>query len=155
MEAATPMLRPLAPLKRAVLVVLGMGLYVLAFFLACWSWLGKGPALRSSAFIVLLAALVIHTLGLAARMYLSGRPPVTNLYSSAVFIGWGTVLIGLFLERFFKDGIGTACSGAVGFITLVIAHHLASSGDTLQMLQAVLDTLLTEEELKQTDEFSR
>jgi ABC-type transport system involved in cytochrome c biogenesis permease subunit len=75
-------------------------------------------------------------------MYLSGRPPVTNLYSSAVFIGWGTVLIGLFLERTFKDGIGAACAGAIGFITLVIAHHLAGSGDTLEMLQAVLDTNL-------------
>jgi len=73
-------------------------------------------------------------------MYLSGRPPVTNLYSSAIFIGWGTVLIGVFLERTFMDGIGSACAGFVGFITLVIAHDLAGSGDTLQMLQAVLDT---------------
>ena len=119
-----------------------MGLYVLAFLLACGSWLSKGSGLRRSAFVVLLAALVIHTIGLGIRMYLSGRPPVTNLYSSAIFIGWGTVLIGLFLERWFKDGIGTACSGAVGFITLVIAHHLAGSGDTLEMLQAVLDTNL-------------
>ena len=119
-----------------------MGLYVLAFFLACGSWLGRGPALRRSAFLVLVVALAIHTFGLLTRMYLQGRPPVTNLYSSAIFIGWGTVLIGLFLERTFKDGIGAACSGAIGFVTLVIAHHLAGNGDTLEMLQAVLDTNL-------------
>ena len=27
-------------------------------------------------------------------MYIQGRPPVTNLYSSAVFVGWGAVLLG-------------------------------------------------------------
>jgi ABC-type transport system involved in cytochrome c biogenesis permease subunit len=65
---------------------------------------------------------------------------VTNLYSSAIFIGWGAVIVALILERIFRDGIGAACAGAVGFVTLVIAHHLTGSGDTLEMLQAVLDT---------------
>jgi ABC-type transport system involved in cytochrome c biogenesis permease subunit len=50
------------------------------------------------------------------------------------------VLIGLVLERVFRDGIGAACAGLVGFVTLVIAHYLGSSGDTLEMMQAVLDS---------------
>jgi ABC-type transport system involved in cytochrome c biogenesis permease subunit len=73
-------------------------------------------------------------------MYLQERPPVTNLYSSAIFIGWGAVIVSLILERIFRDGIGAACAGGIGFVTLIIAHHLAGSGDTLEMLQAVLDT---------------
>jgi ABC-type transport system involved in cytochrome c biogenesis permease subunit len=117
-----------------------MGLYVLAFLLICAFWLGENPILRRAAVWILLLTLAIHTLGLLSRMYLQGRPPVTNLYSSAVFIGWATVLIGLLLERIFRDGIGAACASAIGFITLIIAHHLAASGDTLEMLQAVLDT---------------
>jgi ABC-type transport system involved in cytochrome c biogenesis permease subunit len=117
-----------------------MTLYVLAFLLACASWLGSSSALRRSAFYILLLALAIHTFGLVSRMYLQERPPVTNLYSSAIFIGWGAVIVALILERIFKDGIGAACAGAIGFVTLIIAHHLAGSGDTLEMLQAVLDT---------------
>jgi ABC-type transport system involved in cytochrome c biogenesis permease subunit len=117
-----------------------MTLYVLAFLLACASWLGWSVPLRRSAFYILLLALAIHTFGLVSRMYLQERPPVTNLYSSAVFIGWGAVIVALILERIFKDGIGAACAGAIGFVTLIIAHHLAGSGDTLEMLQAVLDT---------------
>jgi ABC-type transport system involved in cytochrome c biogenesis permease subunit len=117
-----------------------MTLYVLAFLLACASWLGWSSALRRSAFYILLLALAIHTFGLVSRMYLQERPPVTNLYSSAIFIGWGAVIVALILERIFKDGIGAACAGAIGFVTLIIAHHLAGSGDTLEMLQAVLDT---------------
>ena len=117
-----------------------MGLYVLAFLLVCFSWLGGNRSLGTAAFYVLLLALAVHTFGLGSRMYLQGRPPVTNLYSSAIFIGWGTVIIGLIIERIFRDGVGSACAAAIGFITLIIAHHLAGSGDTLEMLQAVLDT---------------
>ena len=36
------------------------------------------------------SAFVVHTLGLLARTVLQGRPPVTNLYSSAVFVGWAS-----------------------------------------------------------------
>ncbi len=117
-----------------------MGLYVLVFLLACTAWLGWSQPLLRGAFWVLLLALSVHTFGLGSRMYLQERPPVTNLYSSAIFIGWGTVIIGLILERIFKDGIGAACASAIGFVTLIIAHHLAGSGDTLEMLRAVLDT---------------
>jgi ABC-type transport system involved in cytochrome c biogenesis permease subunit len=117
-----------------------MYLYVLAFLFACGSWLVWTRPLNRAAFYVLLLALGVHTFGLISRMYLQERPPVTNLYSSAIFIGWGAVIVALILERIFRDGIGAACAGAIGFITLIIAHHLAGSGDTLEMLQAVLDT---------------
>ena len=117
-----------------------MAIYVLAFLLACASWLGWSRTLNRSAFYLLLLALAIHSFGLFSRMYLQERPPVTNLYSSAIFIGWGAVIVSLILERIFRDGIGAACAGAIGFVTLIIAHHLAGSGDTLEMLQAVLDT---------------
>ncbi|MCK9589702.1 MAG: cytochrome c biogenesis protein CcsA, partial [Terrimicrobiaceae bacterium] len=117
-----------------------MGLYVLAFLLVCGSWLGGNRSLNTAAFYVLLLALAVHTFGLGSRMYLQGRPPVTNLYSSAVFIGWATVVVGLIIERIFRDGVGSACAAVIGFTTLIIAHHLAGSGDTLEMLQAVLDT---------------
>ena len=119
---------------------LSMNLYVLVFLLVCGSWLGWNRPLNQSAFYVLLLSLAVHTAGLASRMYLQGRPPVTNLYSSAIFIGWGTAIIALVLERIYKDGIGSACAAVIGFVTLIIAHHLAGSGDTLEMLRAVLDT---------------
>jgi ABC-type transport system involved in cytochrome c biogenesis permease subunit len=73
-------------------------------------------------------------------MALEGRPPVTNLYSSAVFIGWGTVVIGMIIERVWKNGLGLLVSSFIGLITLIIAHNLSLGGDTMEMLQAVLDT---------------
>jgi ABC-type transport system involved in cytochrome c biogenesis permease subunit len=117
-----------------------MVLYVLGFLLVCVSWLAGDRRFAFAACALLILALALHTFGLGSRMYLQGRPPVTNLYSSAVFIGWGAVVIGLVIEKIFRDGVGLACSAVIGFLTLIIAHHLAGSGDTLEMLQAVLDT---------------
>jgi ABC-type transport system involved in cytochrome c biogenesis permease subunit len=73
-------------------------------------------------------------------MLLEGRPPVTNLYSSAIFIGWGAIVLSVALELFYKNAIGTAIAAVTGFATLIIAHHLSLSGDTLEMMRAVLDT---------------
>ena len=75
--------------------------------------------MRSSAFWLLVCAFAIHTLALAARVAISGRPPVTNLYSSAVFIGWGCVLIGLLLEYVFRLGIGNLVSSVTGIGALI------------------------------------
>jgi ABC-type transport system involved in cytochrome c biogenesis permease subunit len=117
-----------------------MVLYVLIFILACASWLIWPERLGRIALALLLVTFVIHSFGLITRMYLEGRPPVTNLYSSAVFIGWGSVLLGILLERFFRNGIGSATAAMIGFITLIIAHHLSMDGDTMEMMRAVLDT---------------
>ena len=115
-------------------------LYVLALVLACLSWINGGPVLRRSAESLIVLGVLIHTVGIVFRMMLEGRPPVTNLYSSAVFIGWGSVLLGLGLERVYKDGIGSVAGSLMGFVTLIIAHHLSLGGDTMEMLRAVLDT---------------
>jgi ABC-type transport system involved in cytochrome c biogenesis permease subunit len=117
-----------------------MVIYVLAGLLACFSWFNLSETLRRSAVWLLALAFVIHTTGLIYRMVLEGRPPVTNLYSSAIFIGWGACLLGLILEKFHKNGIGAVVAAGIGFITLIIAHHLALEGDTMEMMRAVLDT---------------
>ncbi|HEX9045378.1 MAG TPA: cytochrome c biogenesis protein CcsA [Verrucomicrobiae bacterium] len=117
-----------------------MVIYVLAGLLACFSWFNLSETLRRSATWLLGLAFVIHTIGLVYRMVLEGRPPVTNLYSSAIFIGWGVVLLGLILEKFYKNGIGAVAASVIGFITLIIAHHLSLEGDTMEMMRAVLDS---------------
>lgn len=97
------------------------------------------PAQRGVLAATIMVA-CIHTTALLMRMYLQGRPPVTNLYSSAVFIGWGCAWLGVVLEWLDKRGAGNAIAAVTGFLSLLIAQFLGASGDTLEMLQAVLDT---------------
>jgi ABC-type transport system involved in cytochrome c biogenesis permease subunit len=115
-------------------------IYVIAGLLAVCSWFNLSETLQRSAIWLVLLAFCIHTMGLIFRMVLEGRPPVTNLYSSAIFIGWGAVVLGLVLEKIHRNGIGAVAAAGMGFITLIIAQNLAVDGDTMEMMRAVLDT---------------
>ncbi len=124
------------PFYKAMILYLCAFLLVLAYWFepAKWNWM------RQAAIALVLLGLAVHTGGLIWRMVLQGRPPVTNLYSSAIFIGWGATILGLLLEGFWRNSIGVVVSAIMGFLTLIIAHHLSLSGDTMEMLRAVLDT---------------
>ncbi|MCA9015865.1 MAG: cytochrome c biogenesis protein ResB, partial [Planctomycetaceae bacterium] len=115
-------------------------LYLIAFVLVCFSFLFGEKTLGSASFWLIVLTFVVHTFALISRIYISGRPPVTNLYSSAVFIGWGAVLAGIIIERMNRLGIGNLLASVSGFATLLIAHMLAGDGDTMAVLHAVLDT---------------
>jgi len=118
----------------------GMVIYVCALIALAVSWLWKREWFQPAAFSLLAGGAVVHTAGLLSRILLQGRPPVTNLYSSAIFVGWGAVVLGLVLERMYRKGFGTAVAGVAGFASLIVAHHLSMDGDTMEMMRAVLDS---------------
>lgn len=121
--------------------IVSMVFYIAVLILALGSMIGMTRPLWRSAMVLLVIALVVHTYGLIARMYISGRPPVTNLYSSAVFIGFGAALICLFLEWIFRNGVGCVTAAVLGISTMLIAQALdVRDADTMGQLQAVLDT---------------
>ena len=96
---------------------------------------------RLSALAFVSVAFVVHTLALYVRMRITGRAPVINLYSSAVFIGWGAVLFGLAVEGVFRQGIGSFLASFAGAASIQVAYGLNTGGeDTMPVLQAVLDT---------------
>ncbi len=118
-------------------------LYLLVFVLSCFGWLFRKEGLLSAARTLMIAAFIPHTFAIIARVFLSGYPPVTNLYSSAIFIGWAAVGAGIVIELGFRKkaaGIGNLAGGVAGFATLLIAHFLAGDGDTMEQMRAVLDT---------------
>ncbi len=116
-----------------------MMLYLVTLVMGLIYFLVDLPRLRQAVWGTLVLAMVIHTLAIVCRISITGRAPVINLYSSAVFIGWAAVLFGLIVERIFKYGIGNMLSATAGVMTLLVAYGL-SSGDTMPVLQAVLDT---------------
>jgi ABC-type transport system involved in cytochrome c biogenesis permease subunit len=120
--------------------ILGIELYILALLCVFVSWLWRPDVLRPAAFAFLSAGALVHTAGLLARVVLQGRPPVTNLYSSAVFVGWVAVVVGIVLEAMWRRGFGALVAGAIGVGTLIIAQNLTGEGDTMEMMRAVLDS---------------
>jgi ABC-type transport system involved in cytochrome c biogenesis permease subunit len=115
--------------------------YVMVIVFSFMGWLFFGTTLRRTSLFLLVLAFALHSLALFMRMQISGRPPVTNLYSSAIFIGWAVVIASFVVELVMKNGIGNILGASVGAGSLVIAHYLArDEGDTLGVMQAVLDT---------------
>jgi ABC-type transport system involved in cytochrome c biogenesis permease subunit len=122
-----------------------MILYIIAFLLGCFSWLGWTLPLKRASTWLCIFTLVVHTLALVGRMYISGRPPITNLYSSALFVGWACVVIALLFEWYSKIGVANVVAAFSGFGALLIAFLLTTAvpsfkGDSFTVLVAVLDT---------------
>ena len=69
-----------APFYKALAIYVFAGILVLAY----WVNPARLEVFRRSAVWLVLLALAIHSAGLVFRMVLEGRPPVTNLYSSAL-----------------------------------------------------------------------
>jgi ABC-type transport system involved in cytochrome c biogenesis permease subunit len=121
----------------------GMVIAVFAALFAIASWFSAGGLdwLRRTAVWLMLLVLVIHTAGLIARFVIEGRPPVTTLYTSAIFIGWAAAIFGLMLERIYPFAIGVVVAAAMEFCSLFIAHYLQiQEGTTFKVLQPVLNT---------------
>lgn len=120
--------------------MLAMVFYIGVFLFAAISWMGFSKPMSRASLWILGLALLVHSFGLIARIYISGRPPVTNLASASIFVGWGIVVLAMGLELIYRNGIGAVLAAVAGFPTLVIAQRLSLDGDTMKVLQAVLDT---------------
>ena len=115
-------------------------LYVLAFLIAICSWLVWPAELGRVAYRLIGITWILATLGILARVWISGYAPVTNLYSSALFVAWVAAGFCVGLERIFRNAIASVAAALIGVPSLIIAHHLSLDGDTLEMMRAVLDS---------------
>jgi ABC-type transport system involved in cytochrome c biogenesis permease subunit len=110
----------------------------------CW-----GSALRSARWIrgaekTFLFAWALHTLGWVWRVYLQGRPPVTSLYASALFVGWAAASMCAVYARYARRTQQPAVAvlglgGTIACVSLWLAHYLGLEQDTLECVRAVLD----------------
>ena len=87
-------------------------------------WIATAPrkCLRRG-FILTGIVLLSHTFGLFGRMYIEGRPPVTNLYSSLVHRLGGSSL--LCHGKYLRLGVASAMGSFIGAGTLVVAYNLS------------------------------
>ncbi len=117
----------------------GVAFYLIAFVLGLVGIMSQSRSVRWTTFALILVTFALHTIAILCRIYISGRPPVVNLYSSAVFIGWAAVAFSMVLELIYPLGICNIVAAVIGACTLSIAQSLDTS-DTMHVLEAVLDT---------------
>lgn len=118
-----------------------MVIFLVAFLVATFGWVGYSEKFNQASLWLLGLGAVFLITGLVFRIYISGRPPVTNLYSSVVFVTAVFVPLMMLVERMTGLGIGNVLGGMGAFLALMWAWTMSiTDGDTFTVLMAVLDT---------------
>ncbi|MCG3133290.1 MAG: Cytochrome c biogenesis protein CcsA [Planctomycetes bacterium] len=116
--------------------------FVLAFLLAAFSWIRGSRALSRAATWSAVVGIVALAAAVTLRCVIRGRPPVTTLYESILFVTAVAAIAALVAERFHRNGIGLALATASGAAGLFVANRYETheAVDTMPSLVAVLDT---------------
>lgn len=132
-----------APLFKAKLLY-GFALLALLFSFLFWK-----NILHPLSFSLISLGLVSHTAAVTCRMIITGRPPVTNLYETFVFVALVAVILGILLEVFgskkqskqiLGNQMGSLVAAFAGLVLLMIAQKYSADGDTMKVMIAVLDS---------------
>lgn len=120
------------------LLVFGLGFILAAF---CWArpsgvWLFRGALGAISIGTVLLI------IGIVLRCIIRGRPPVSTLYETILFITANAVLVSLVIEWLNPRRVGLTLAAFFGMGGMFLARWFEEleGADTMPQLQAVLDT---------------
>lgn len=114
-------------------------LYLLAMILVGVSLIFSAGALRYGAWLSLGAAFVLHTYGFALRVYLTERPPVSNMYETVIWVAWGVVIFTAWLSAVKKKSHILLSGAAVATLCMVVADRAPAILDnSLQPLEPVL-----------------
>ena len=115
-------------------------LYLLSALLLGGSTLGFRKTLYRISMVSFVIGLGLHGYGILLRCVILGRPPVSTLYESIIFVGFIIALSAIFFEWSRKNGIGAFLGTVSGAILHFVGFSYASEGDTLGMLVAVLNS---------------
>lgn len=113
--------------------------YLLAAVVLLFVWIRSAEKLLPVVWGLVGIGFLIHTLGFAFRIYLSGRAPVTNMYETVVWMSWGAILFAMILEKLYKFKLLLLAGCLVGVVGMVIADSAPAVLDpSIQPLEAVL-----------------
>ncbi len=86
----------------------------------------------------LLAGFTVHAYGMYLRMMISGRPPVTNMYESVIWVAWGMVLFAMLFELVYKARYFALCASAAAIVCLTLADNVPILDGSIEPLVPVL-----------------
>ncbi len=112
--------------------------YLFAFFLALGSVVSGSDLWRKMAWVPLAFGLLLHVVGLGWRIYLTARPPVTNLYGTFLFVSLVCVLLAILVEVLVKNGLGLFVGSLIAVMFIFLAERYIATGDTMGKVVAVL-----------------
>jgi len=91
------------------------------------------------SWVFLPLGFLLHAYGLALRVYLAGRPPVSNMYETVVWVPLGVMFFGFVLGHLQKNRVLLLCSATVAIFCLILTDLSPTVLDgSIQPLEPVL-----------------
>lgn len=121
-------------------LAVSMYLYLVAFGFVMATIVLPHRFLTRLSVALLSLGLIAHLGEIILRMMIMGRPPVTNLYASVLFVGFIVVITGLIYAIRTHARAALVITAITGIFLQLIAKKFKLEGDQLGVLSAVLDT---------------
>lgn len=84
-------------------------------------------------------AFLLHTYGFALRVYLTERPPVSNMFETVIWVAWGAIVFTAWLSFVKKKNYILLSGTLVATLAMIVANSAPAILDaTLQPLEPVL-----------------
>ncbi|RMH05204.1 MAG: hypothetical protein D6702_00685 [Planctomycetota bacterium] len=99
-------------------------LYLVGFLILLTIGRGKERLMYKVGLGVVGLGFLGHGAGIVMRWLIAGRAPVSDMFESLVFMGWGVIAIGIVLEQVYRKGFFGMAAGSLGFIALAAARWL-------------------------------
>ena len=99
-------------------------LYSLGFVVMLAVLLFKSFDFYWSAIAIFATGLMIHGYGFLERMQIAGRPPVTNMYESVIWVGFGIAAIALLFELIYRAKYYLLAAAPLSVVCLILADSL-------------------------------
>ena len=85
-------------MNRVNLFYTSVGLYLFAFILLGLSWMIQPLLLKRASYALLILGFLFDAYGIYLRLHIMGRPPVSTLYESVIFVAFVVILFAIILE---------------------------------------------------------
>ena len=113
--------------------------YLLAAICCFLAWILGKQSFSKPAWGLVIVGMLLHVYGFAIRVYISGRPPVSNMYETVVWVGFGAVVFSVIIEAMYRWRFILLAGALVGAFCLALADMAPVILDpTLQPLEPVL-----------------
>lgn len=127
------------PFRKAWLFDLVAALLFAASLLFGVRWPRVGQFYYGAGWLAAVCCLGWASAGFVCRVQIAGRPPVSNMYESIIWVAFMALAVGLLLETIYRRGIIALAAALVSTLGFVLADQLPLTfSPALQPLQAVL-----------------
>jgi ABC-type transport system involved in cytochrome c biogenesis permease subunit len=114
-------------------------IFLITSLLILLAWMFNKNSLYQGSWVLISVGLILTLIGFAFRIYLTGRPPVSNMYETVIWVGFGSVLFAMIFEKMYRWKFILLAGSIVGALCFIIADRAPAVLDaSLTPLEAVL-----------------